>query len=354
MHGLYLLWWVEEKHVPAAIVAALLAAGELAITALEIPTGWLADRYGHRASLIAGSLAQVAGMVWCWLGQGPLGLLVAILLVAVGDCFRSGADQALLYRSCVALDREREFQSIESRTQALQLVALIAMTLAGGAIVSRWGFAIGWIAEATVCTVGLAIACAMIEPPPAPAHNSDDGQPIASDPSKLAPPDAGARADDRGKGSRARVAGGQLRALLRLIAPAALLSAVGGGAAFVAQTRGGTDPGELTVLVAILALAQAAGALLAARLPATMRMQMILVAAGGIVVPAAVAFPSVFVPAVVVLSLLDGLIVPLRAVAIQRLAADDIRARAASIASACDKACSTIALLVAGALPRRR
>ena len=115
MHGLYLLWWVQEKHVPVAVVAVLLAAGDLAITALEIPTGWLADRFGHRVSLIAGSLTQAAAMVFCWLGEGVAGLLSAILLVALGDTLRSGADQALLYRSCLALERETDFQRIESR-----------------------------------------------------------------------------------------------------------------------------------------------------------------------------------------------------------------------------------------------
>ena len=44
MHGLYVLWWVQEKHVSVAAVAAILAAGDLALTFLEIPTGWLADR----------------------------------------------------------------------------------------------------------------------------------------------------------------------------------------------------------------------------------------------------------------------------------------------------------------------
>jgi len=151
MHGLYLLWWVQEKHVPVAVVAALLAAGDLAITALEIPTGWLADRFGHRISLIAGAITQAAAMVLCWLGEGVVGLLSAILLVALGDTLRSGADQALLYRSCLALEREADFQRIESRSRSLQLVALVAFILTGGAIVDRWGFAAGWIAEAAVC-----------------------------------------------------------------------------------------------------------------------------------------------------------------------------------------------------------
>src|ERR1700676_4987456 len=96
MHGLYLIWWVREKHVSPASVGLILAAGDLALTALEVPTGWLADRFGHRASLVLGSLLQVAGMLICWLGSGIAGLLAASVVVAAGDAFRSGADRALL------------------------------------------------------------------------------------------------------------------------------------------------------------------------------------------------------------------------------------------------------------------
>ena len=120
MHGLYLLWWVQEKHVSAATVALILALGDLALMALEVPTGFFADTFGHRKSLIAGSAVQVAGMLLCWLGQGVPGLLAASLLVGLGDAFRSGADQALLYRTCVALDCETYFQRIQGRTYAWQ------------------------------------------------------------------------------------------------------------------------------------------------------------------------------------------------------------------------------------------
>ena len=43
MHGLYLLWWVQEKDTPPAIVAAVLAAGDLMLLAVELPTGWFAE-----------------------------------------------------------------------------------------------------------------------------------------------------------------------------------------------------------------------------------------------------------------------------------------------------------------------
>ena len=83
MHGLYLLWWVEERQVPAALVAAILAAGDLAVLAFELPTGWFADRVGHRVSLIVGSTIQAIGMLWCWLGEGVPGLLMASLLMSL-------------------------------------------------------------------------------------------------------------------------------------------------------------------------------------------------------------------------------------------------------------------------------
>ena len=91
MHGLYLIWWVQERHVAAASVAQILAAGDLALTALEVPTGWLADRFGHRASLMLGSLLQVAGMLICWLGSGVPGLLAASVVVAAGVFYITAA-----------------------------------------------------------------------------------------------------------------------------------------------------------------------------------------------------------------------------------------------------------------------
>jgi MFS family permease len=333
MHGLYLLWWVQERHMSPAIVAAILAAGDLAITVLEIPTGWFADRFGYRLSLIVGSFVQVAGMLCCWLGQGIPGVLAATLLVAFGDGFRSGADQALLYQSCAVLNRHQDFQKIEAQARAVQLAAMVGLVLAGGAIVETWGFGVGWLAETSLCAVGLIIACAMVEPP-AP------GEETRSDLSAIPRPDLHARS--------------YIWALLALTAPAALLSGAATAASFWAQTTGEADPRRMTVLVAAITLAEAAGSMIAVRLPALgVRSQAGLAGFGVVAMATVLAQPSALLPGAVGLAFLLGLAHPLRAAAIQRLAADGVRARAASIASACDKVCDTIALTLAG-LRRRR
>jgi hypothetical protein len=325
MHGLYLLWWVQERHVSAVAVATILAAGDLALMTLEVPTGWFADRFGHRTSMILGSVVQVLGMVLCWLGEGISGLLTASLLVALGDAFRSGADQAFLYRTCVALDREREFQRIEARTRAVQIAAMVALILAGGWIVRVWGFATGWLAEASLCAIGLVIACAMVEPPACAEHIDGDRQ------------RAHEKADVR------------ISLLIPIILPVAFLGSAAAALSFLAQTIGRGDPERLTALVAIITLAEAAGSALAMPFPAGgFRAQIVLGGLGLLLLTLCATFPATFLVAVVAIAFLLGLAHPLRAAAIQRLAPDQGRARAASIASACDMALKMVALPVAG------
>jgi hypothetical protein len=273
-------------------------------------------------------------MICCWLGQGVPGLLAACLLVALGDGLRSGADQALLYDTCVARGRPEDFQRIEARTGAVQTASMVGLVLLGGVIVETWGFAAGWMAETVLCAIGLAIASAMVEP------SAIDGRIV---------PDA--RADS----PMPPVARGFLWALLTLTLPAALLSGAPTAVSFWAQTTGGREPQDLTVLVAAMALAEAAGSALAVRMPpAGVRAQLLLAGGGVAGILAVFAVPSTLVPVVIALEFLLGLAHPLRAAAVQRLAGEGVRARAASLASACDKACDTVALILAGITHRRR
>jgi hypothetical protein len=311
-------------------VAAVIAAGDLAVMALELPTGWFADRYGHRRSLILGSAVQVAGMLACWLADGVSGLVAANVLVALGDAFRSGAGQALLYRSCVAIEREDAFQRIEARTNAAEAAALLGLLLAGGLIVNRWGFAAGWLAESLWCGVGLVIACAMTEPP-ALAARAEDTSPSG--------------------GSRAIVS----TTLLVLVVPSALIGAAASAGSFLAQTMGDADATALTTLVALITLTEVAGSFAATRISnGGIRRQLTLAAAAAVITGVAIAVPSLFHVALLALSFLGAVAEPLRDAAIQSVAADNARARAASLASACDMALSTLLLPVAGVWRSRR
>jgi MFS family permease len=314
---------VQEKQLPPEVVAAILAAGDIALLVLEIPTGWFADRFGHRASLVLGSVVQVAAMLCCWLGAGIPELVVASVLVAIGDGFRSGADEALLFRSCAALGQEHRFLALQSRTHTLEVCALVGLVAGGGLVATAWGFHAAWAAETLLCAIGGLCAWAMIEPPPS---STPDGE----------------REDQ----DATSVAWGRL---IPLVVPLAFLGGAASAGSFIAQTSGGMTAAGLTVLVALLTVAEATGAAVSLRVPAADgRGQLILAAIGALLACAGLAMPSLFHAAVVGLSFLEGIGEPLRAAAIQRAAHDGMRARAASTARACDMLFSTIALPLAG------
>jgi hypothetical protein len=332
MHGLYLVWFVQERGFAPALVATVLAAGDLCVFAIEIPTGWVADRLGHRRSLIIGSFVQVVGMTVFWFAASTPTLLAASLLVAIGDAFRSGADEALLYRTCVALGREDDFQIIESRTRSVSLIALVGLLVGGGALVTVAGYTPAWIAEISLCTAGLVLACLMVEPPAAAALD-----------------DEAIKDDSRGThGSRWRI-------FVCLVMPGAVLDGLATIAAFLAQTGADAEVLGVTALAAAITLSEAAGAWMAARVWRNDgRLHLLLLACGAAVFAVSQMVSTGAAAAAVVLAFFPGLIGTLRAVALQRVAGDGVRARIASFASACDMACTTLGLLTAGALSTRR
>jgi len=337
MHGLYLVWLVHERGFPPALVATVLAAGDLCVFALEVPTGWVADRLGHRVSLIIGSFVQVCAMLVFWQAATPSALLAASLLVALGDAFRSGADEALLYRSCVALGREGEFQAIEAKTRLVGLLALLMLLVGGGGIVGVAGYAAAWMTEIVLCASGLLMAWFMVEPPAVPERSDlADGEQAETSP-------AGGRALRK------------WTLVGSLILPGAVLDGFASVAAFLAQTGADAEVAGVTALVAAMTLSEAAGSWMAARVWRNDgRLHLLLLASGTAVLAVSLVSSAGVAAAAVALAFFPGLIHPLRAIALQRVAADGVRARIASFASACDMACTTLGLLAAGAVSARR
>jgi MFS family permease len=343
MHGLYLVWLVQERGFPPALVATVLAAGDLCVFALEVPTGWAADRLGHRRSLIIGSFVQVLGMAALWLAASTPMLVVASLLVAIGDAFRSGADEALLYRTCVALGRESDFQRIEARTAAVGTLALVGLLVGGAGIVAVAGYTAAWLAEIALSVAGLVLAWLMIEPPTAGVESA-----IGAADVRLGSPPA------------ERVSPWTF---VGLIVPSAMLDGLAAASAFLAQTRADAQIAGITALVAAITLSEAAGAWSASRLGSSPearawrndgRLHLLLLVSGAVILAVSLMVPAGAAVGAVTLAFLPGLIQPLRSLSLQRLAGDGVRARIASLASACDMACSTLGLLVAGAVSARR
>jgi MFS family permease len=137
-----------------------------ALTAIvcEVPTGALADRFGRRFAMVAGSLMMAVGSLVDWRGHDFWTFAVGEGLLALGMTLTSGADSAYLFDLLRAAGREHEYRQREGSATAAKLVGAAAALVAGG-LLGKHDLALTYLVTAAVCATAGAVAWGMMERP---------------------------------------------------------------------------------------------------------------------------------------------------------------------------------------------
>ena len=141
---------------------------------LEVPTGTVADFFGRKVSLVAGS---AVGLIACLVYASHPGLptfMGAEVLFAIAYTLHSGADEALAYDSLAAEGRAAEARRVIARMEAFKLGGIMASALIGGAVAGLFGVRSTMRAYAIPSVLGILVALTLREPPlSAPAENRE-------------------------------------------------------------------------------------------------------------------------------------------------------------------------------------
>lgn len=113
-------------------VFTLQAVYSFTLMFLEIPTGFFADKYGRRNSMILGSFFGVAGYLIYASLSGFWIFVLAELALGVGQSLISGADSAMLYDSLKAENKAGKYVLWEGRVTSLGNFAEAIAGFAGG------------------------------------------------------------------------------------------------------------------------------------------------------------------------------------------------------------------------------
>ncbi|MEK7496678.1 MAG: MFS transporter [Patescibacteria group bacterium] len=105
------------------------------IVILEIPSGYWADIFGRRKSIIIGTCLAVLGMAIYSVSYDFYSVLIAEIILGVGASFVSGADSALLYDSLAEMKKIDDYKKSQGRLYAVEnfsegLAAVLAGFLA--------------------------------------------------------------------------------------------------------------------------------------------------------------------------------------------------------------------------------
>ncbi|MBX7144157.1 MAG: MFS transporter [Oligoflexia bacterium] len=101
---------------------------------METPSGYFADKYGRRLSIVIGMTACAIGTAIYILSGNFWDFMLAELLLGTGISFVSGADSALVFDSLKELTEENRYGAVEGRLSALSGYAEAIGGLVGAAL----------------------------------------------------------------------------------------------------------------------------------------------------------------------------------------------------------------------------
>lgn len=104
----------------------------IAMVATELPSGYLADRWGSRRIILIGAILGTLGILIYSLSHDFTSFMIAEIILGIGFSCVSGADSALLYDSLKAENREHEYIRYEGRITSVGNFAEALAGVAGG------------------------------------------------------------------------------------------------------------------------------------------------------------------------------------------------------------------------------
>jgi len=137
---------VGEVTVQQLAIIAIVTS--LVQVVLQLPTGYIADKWGNKVAIVLGcAISAVSPLFYIFMPNFVGGLIAAVLFFG-GYSFQSGAIEAFIHDTLVALGKENEYSKVMGRAQSYGLignVVLISLIPATYSINHNLPFALGFI-----------------------------------------------------------------------------------------------------------------------------------------------------------------------------------------------------------------
>lgn len=127
-----LFWEARSMSVQDVVIAEIIFV--LAVFALEIPAGILADRVRRKSVLIVAALCQALEFAIISFARSFAHFALAVSIAAVGEVLISGTFHAVVYDALVAQGREGQFRKQIARLSAFDNATLVVAFAAGGVL----------------------------------------------------------------------------------------------------------------------------------------------------------------------------------------------------------------------------
>jgi len=157
-----LYWEQRGMTIQMVVYAEMIFAATIVLS--ELPTGIIADKWGRKRLIVVTALMGCLEFLILVFATEFWHFALVVFLAAIGNAAASGAETALLYDTLLAERREREFEKILGRLNALDIAATILAALSGSLLAGHFGFEFNYWLSLGAMAVSLFLTAALAEP----------------------------------------------------------------------------------------------------------------------------------------------------------------------------------------------
>ncbi len=100
-------------------IMQLQAAYSLSVAIFEIPSGYIADLFGRKKTIVLSTLFSFFGFLMFSFFSGFNAFLIAEVCVGIGGSLMSGSDTALLYDTLIEENKQKTYTKVEGKNYAI-------------------------------------------------------------------------------------------------------------------------------------------------------------------------------------------------------------------------------------------
>lgn len=131
---------------------------------LEIPSGYMSDRWGRKNTLLIGSIAASIGMLVWTTSDGFMQYMVGEFFWAIGFVCFSGTVEATMYDTLLEQGKESDYRIIAGRTQSINTTVQAIVSIIGGFIAATISLRAAYWLSVPFVLATIPLALTIIEP----------------------------------------------------------------------------------------------------------------------------------------------------------------------------------------------
>jgi MFS family permease len=160
-------YYLTIPDVTPQIIGLILLAGNFSNFILEIPSGYLSDKIGHKKALIVAEINMVLSTTFFLLANNILFLVLGSVFMSASWAFKSGTGSAFMHETLQGLKRENEYVSIMGKISSVGFAvpAFLAALIPFFVSVS---YKIPFLIVLILDFIGLLITISLVTPPVPP------------------------------------------------------------------------------------------------------------------------------------------------------------------------------------------